>query len=327
MRLHQQVRRIYELYQKTNNLGLLITDGPHSDTQDLQLPVFRWFNRFLKGEDPPIEMAAKRFFDPQQLRVFETLPPDQLNTRIQQIFPSTGSTNSQATRAPDLQVLRDSVFGGWPEDESSITPELVAKEDRQGIRRRHYTLTTQTGVELSLIVLQDSKVRKPREVVLEVLDSTSWTNSAASFLWLGGETVQGIAELRQTMQHDRCALAFFAPRLVEPAKAFSDKAKWNQIRRRYMLLGQTLDGMRVWDIRCGAQALKSLPEFRNTRLVLRAQGPMGVNAAYAALFEPQVSRLELSAMPSSHMEGPDYLGVLRFTDISNVLAALGDRLK
>jgi hypothetical protein len=94
-----------------------------------------------------------------------------------------------------------------------------------------------------------------------------------------------------------------------------------------MLLGQTLDGMRVWDIRCGAQALKSLPEFRKSRLVLRAQGSMGVNAAYAALFEDQVSGLQLSAMPSSHLEAPDYLGILRFADIPDVLAALGDRLK
>ena len=62
VRLYNQTRRIYALYGKTNQLGLLITDGPHADTQDLQLPVFRWFNRFLKGQDPLIEMAAKDFF-------------------------------------------------------------------------------------------------------------------------------------------------------------------------------------------------------------------------------------------------------------------------
>src|SRR5207248_4864907 len=59
VRLHGKVRRIYELFGASTNLGLLITEGPHRDTQDLQLPVFRWFNRFLKGEDPLIEIDRK----------------------------------------------------------------------------------------------------------------------------------------------------------------------------------------------------------------------------------------------------------------------------
>ena len=86
MRLYNQTRRIYQLYGKTNQLGLLITEGPHADTQDLQLPVFRWFNRFLKGQDPLIEMAARDFFPPDQLRVFDKLPEDQVNTKIEETF-------------------------------------------------------------------------------------------------------------------------------------------------------------------------------------------------------------------------------------------------
>ena len=76
MRLHEKTRRIYDLYGASTNLGLLITEGPHADTQDLQVPVFRWFNRFLKQEQPLIEMAAKQFFAPAQLRVFDKLPED-----------------------------------------------------------------------------------------------------------------------------------------------------------------------------------------------------------------------------------------------------------
>ena len=52
VRLHDKTRKIYSLYGAADKLGLLITEGPHMDTQDLQVPVFRWFNRFLKGEEP-----------------------------------------------------------------------------------------------------------------------------------------------------------------------------------------------------------------------------------------------------------------------------------
>src|SRR5947208_14368000 len=58
VRLHEKVRRVYEGSGAADTLGLLITEGPHKDTQDLQLPVFRWFNRFLKVEDTVIDTAA-----------------------------------------------------------------------------------------------------------------------------------------------------------------------------------------------------------------------------------------------------------------------------
>ena len=99
-----------------------------------------------------------------------------------------------------------------------------------------------------------------------------------------------------------------------------------QVRRRYMLLGQTLDSMRVWDIRCAASALTGLAECKDAPLCLRAKGQMGVNAAYAALFEPAIQHLELEALPASHQQGPDYLNVLRVWDIPQVLGSLGERV-
>ena len=38
-RLHWKVRSIYELYHANSNLALMISTGPHKDTQDLQVPV------------------------------------------------------------------------------------------------------------------------------------------------------------------------------------------------------------------------------------------------------------------------------------------------
>ena len=128
------------------------------------------------------------------------------------------------------------------------------------------------------------------------------------------------------MQSGKLALAFFAPRGVEPAGWQANAKKANQVRRRYMLLGQTLDSMRVWDIRCAARALKALPEFRKTPLYIRADRQMGVNAAYAALFEPEIQKLELEALPASHAQGPDYLNVLKLGDIPQVLEMLGERV-
>jgi dienelactone hydrolase len=334
VRLYTQTRRIYQLYGKTNQLGLLITEGPHSDTQELQLPVFRWFNRFLKGQSPLIEMAAKDFFLPDQLRVFDKLPEDEVNTRIDESFvpkavlPGPPATPAEGERrqAEYLSALRNKVFAGWPAENAAVALKLSGRSSENGLRCQAYTFASQPDVNLLLLVLQDAKVKRPEKVLLTVLDAESWTNAPARWLWLGGGTAEDWARLQQEMQTGNTALAFVAPRGVEPSKWLSDAKKSNQIRRRFMLLGQTLDSMRVWDIRRAAQAVKALPEFKKTPLYVRAKGQMGVNAAYAALFEPEIQKLKLEGLPASQAEGPDYLNVLRVWDLPQLWGALGERV-
>ena len=333
VRLYNQTRRIYQLYGKTNQLGLLITDGPHADTQDLQLPVFRWFNRFLKGQTPLIEMAATDFFLPDQLRVFDKLPEDEVNTTIDESFvpkaappnPPANPAEAKKRQAEYLNALEAKVFAGWPEERGAVKLELRDQSTDTGLRCRAYAFDSQADVSLRLLVLHDAKVKKPEKVLLTVLDAESWTNAPGKWLWLGGGTAETMAMLRQEMQTRKLALAFFAPRGVGPSKWLSDPKKANQVRRRFMLLGQTIDSMRVWDIRRAAQAVKALPEFKKTPLYVRAKRQMGVNAAYAALFEPEIQKLKLEGLPASQAEGPDYLNVLKVWDLPRLWEALGER--
>ena len=231
----------------------------------------------------------------------------------------------QGAKAFDLAALRAKVFAGWPEERGPIKPELTGQATQGGLRLRMYAFSSQPDVNLLLFVLQDPKVKRPEEVLLTVLDTESWTNSSAKQLWLGGGTPENLSPLRQEMQSRKLALAFFAPRGVEPGKLLSDPKEAIHVRRRYMLLGQTLDGMRVWDIRCAAQAVKALPEFKKTPLHVRAQAQMAVNVAYAALFQPELAKLELENVPASHTDGPDYLNVLKVWDLPQLWATLGER--
>lgn len=82
MRIYEKVRRIYKLYDASSKLGLALAPGSHDEIPELQLAVLRWFNRYLKGEDKPVETAAKKFLTPEQVRVFTTLPADAINTNI-----------------------------------------------------------------------------------------------------------------------------------------------------------------------------------------------------------------------------------------------------
>src|SRR5262249_16424578 len=121
------------------------------------------------------------------------------------------------------------------------------------------------------------------------------------------------------------ALAFFAPRGLGPNAWSGDEKQLTKIRRRFMLLGQTLDGMRVWDIRRALQPVHYGREDDRGNLALHAEGAQGVNSLYAALFEPNVRKLELVDAPKSQREGPDYLGVLKICDIPQVIEAVKER--
>jgi len=122
VRLHEKVRNIYKLYNAENNLGLQITEGPHKDTQELRIHAFVWFNRFLKDENPLIDKPAVPFFEPEQLKVFDKLPEDQINTEIHESFVAKAPPPSVPQSADEwenqrrawMKSLREKSFRGWP---------------------------------------------------------------------------------------------------------------------------------------------------------------------------------------------------------------------
>jgi dienelactone hydrolase len=337
VRLHAKVDRIYQLYGATNNLGLLITEGPHKDTQDLQLPVFRWFNRHLKGEDPIIEMAATRFFSSEQLKVFDSLPADERTSRIDESFLPVSNPELPRNSA-DWQdqcrswkaVLAEKVFRGWPDTPPPLHLVTRGVETRGLSRIEVYAFTSQHDVQLRFYITIPDMSARATALRLTVLDQNDWRN------WVIKHGPQFPKALRLEQQFvgsssksDSAAVApgnsgeiqvCFAPRGLGLDAWSGNERKQTQIRRRFMLLGQTVDGMRVWDIRRAIKALRSIEELRGLPITLEAESAMAVNAAYAAIFEPGVETLRLAEVPASHRTGPDYLNVLRFLDVSEALA-------
>jgi hypothetical protein len=125
---------------------------------------------------------------------------------------------------------------------------------------------------------------------------------------------------REQALAEESVLAFVAPRGVGPTAWTAAEPKRTHLRRRFQLLGQTVDGMRVWDIRRALEALRSVKGLQGLPVWVRGEEQMAVNALYAALFETEVARLELSRLPRSHREGPDYLNVLRILDLPQAVA-------
>jgi dienelactone hydrolase len=323
--VYKKVRRLYELDGKGADVALQMAAGPHEDSQVLQLYALQWFNQHLKGENPLIESAAKDFFRPDELKVFDKLPADQINTRIQETFvpraaappPPKSKAEWQSQREEWRTALREKCFRGWPADVNSS--ELKVTRDPAEVRGAshasvtRYDFVSQDNIVLPLYLLEPAGVARSAltRVVLRPLDAAGWPRFLSGKLDMGS-------------QDGHTAWAFVAPRGIGPTQWTTDKTKQIHIRRRFMLLGQTLDGMRVWDVRRAIQTLRRIDGIANTPLTLEANREMAGVALYAALFEPKIQELVLDNLPLSHREGPDFLNVMRYLDVPQTVAMVAE---
>ncbi|MFN9911365.1 MAG: acetylxylan esterase, partial [Pirellulaceae bacterium] len=115
VRLHAGVRRIYDFYDAPEKLGLVITEGPHKDTQELQLPVMRWFNRWLKRDETPVANYAEKLFEPGELKVLAEIPADEITSRCYENFTALADDQAELQPAAAIAALREKTFGAWPD--------------------------------------------------------------------------------------------------------------------------------------------------------------------------------------------------------------------
>ncbi|MEX2186594.1 MAG: acetylxylan esterase [Pirellulales bacterium] len=316
LRTHRIVRRIYALHGAEKNLGLQITEGPHADTQELYTHAFVWFDRFLGGGRRPIDGPALPLFEPEELKVFDKLPADEINTKIDETFvakaaePKVPESKEEWDRMRDgwMKDLREKVFRGWPDDNS--VPMVNAGDNEQigqvSIRRFDFFRRDGARLNFSVWAYGDAKAGDVARLIVNGTDE-----SPTQFF--GPDDLTNRAyRILSTPRADANQSTVGAKRQV-------------QDRRRFMLLGQTLAGMQVWDVQRTIQAVRSMDEFKKSPLVLEARGDMAVIALYASLFEPGIAELRLYDLPTTLADGPDLLNVLRSHDLPAAVAMAAGR--
>ncbi|HWC88875.1 MAG TPA: prolyl oligopeptidase family serine peptidase [Pirellulales bacterium] len=340
-RIHNLLRPIYKLHDADKSLGLQISPGPHLDLQELQVAALHWCNRFLKHGEPLIDDAAVPLFEPEQLAVFEKgkLPPDQKNTTIHETFVPLAPPPKVPQSASEWQeqkkhwraALEKKVFAGWPRDPGSLNMRLVSHGQNRGLELAIYEFTSQPEVTLRLHVLRPVGAGQAEECTLGVCDQVEWHK------WLSIASGRFADQLKDESPPEPIAvgfgsissgsrqLAFVGPRGVGRSGWNASPAKQTQIRRRYMLLGQTLESMQVWDVRRAMQALRSLPDMDRLSLSIAGEGESAGLVLYASLFEPPVTEIQLSALPKSHREGPNFLNILRYLDTPQAVGMAAER--
>ncbi|MDF2374749.1 MAG: acetylxylan esterase [Verrucomicrobiales bacterium] len=347
--VYEKTRGLYESIGAGDNIGLAMYEGGHKDTQPLRVAAFHWFERHLKGKSIDEEMedtTAPKIFEPTELKVLDKIPGNERNTYIDDYFtrrvPRTLSVTANksdwaAKQALILNRLKSRTFRGWPSTSEDLNLTEDLRIERDGIAFSRWSFDSQNGIRLPLYMAAPAGADETELelTVLNPLSETDWNDFLTQIGAAFPEAFPGAAlpeldteayESEKKMHaSQKWSMVYLPVRGVGPTAWTSDEKERTHIRRRFALLGQTLDTMQIWDIRRGIQALRSRTDAETeiSPLWLQAGGHMAANALYASLFEPDIARLDLHDLPPSHREGPELLNVLRFTDLPEIAAIAG----
>ncbi len=323
-RVINRLERVYSLYGAGDLVDALVSIGGHAYRKDIRQGAFRFINIHLKNDPRPIddsevdlvveEGKVKKYpIAPEKLRVFPSdsdIPKDELNTTIDRHFvpmaavppPQAGKFN--AWKGSLQAELRRVTFRCFPER----IPPAKLLEQPAGDEMR---LESEEGIELRVkrLDLGEAKAKIER-IVLAVR---------------GEESNEPVSDwLRRTCRAgDALYLCF--PRGIGGTR-WTQKNPPNYVARSHALLGRTVDTGRVWDVIAAARFVRT-QHGSPLPVSVVGEGPGGILAAYAALWEPEIAGLVLRNPPQSHMDpaAPQLLNVLRVCDVQDVLGMLAPR--
>ena len=239
-----------------------------------------------------------------------------------------------------MKALVTKSFRGWPAKTTGGLRRIRAvSAERRGIALTGYDFTSQDNIRLRLYVAHRAGLKPDalKLVVLNSLDEQGW-NDFLAMMRVGFEAElgagdrklpkadkQAFEQTRKMFQSFPWGMAYVCPRGIGLTEWNRNKRKRVQIRRRFMLLGQTRDGMRVYDVVRAAQALRDVEGFSKVPLWMQGEREMAGVTLYASLFTPNVKRLDLWHLNRSHRDGPIFLNVLRYLDIPAAVAMAAER--
>ncbi|MDG2222921.1 MAG: acetylxylan esterase [Rubripirellula sp.] len=332
--VYSKTRRIYDLYEASDQLGLQITEGPHKDTQELRIHAFRWFNRFLKDDDSLIDKTAVKFFEPEQLKVFKELPSDERVTNIHESFVPAVNANELPKQRNEIQrasmdwmeSLQSHVFRGWPTVDEPLDVQITSSAEK--LYRVEFT--SQAPYRLECYFYRPQANSKALSV--HVLDQQQWESIspglAAAMPEAFTTTTPDQARWEQICdQQNGRNTAWIIPRGVGPTEWSRDLKTRTQIRRRFMQIGQTAATMQIYDVRRAIQGLRSVPNIEWSSLDVTASGEAAFWTLYASLWTPGIDRLSLLDLPTKNRDAPDLLNVSRFVELPHVVLMAAERIK
>ena len=311
----RRVSALYASYGKRDAFKNIVVNTGHKDSDYLREQAIRWFDKYLMGvEGRELDMTYEN--EPgEALAVFPDGPPaDARNYRVHEIFlptPEFRKFDSLAAwkkrREELMKLLRTRVFRNLPKE----APTLEAREERlPGEGMRDVYFTSEPGLELHGLIIRPGDAEGPLPALLYVASD----NDDRGYL-------QRIFRAPRP-EPDYVRFAVYPRGVGAPPLAHN---LWLDLFRNAMHTGNTLDSLRAWDVLRAFELLRSDKAVDGDRITVAGRGQAGILALYAAILDERIHQVLLLDPPSSHVEGPYFLNILRYTDLPEAAALLAPR--
>ena len=317
-RTYRKIRAVYDRLGVGDELVLNIVGGGHQDIPDIQVPAQRWFNHYLLGTDSLMDWRMEKECTPEALRVLDHEPEDQINTRVDELFTRKAKPIPEQIQAIGwencqrqwMEDLESKTFASWP---ANWPPTLTNIDSLQfgkvsivlkSLRTDPYTTLpfwvitnrNQSNGKLKVCVLDDLTWSRVKDVLHSSLIRSDVYFEDAMF-------PKDMEEAEQVI--------FLPMRGAGPASFSGKETAKVHLKRRFYLLGTSLEAMQTWDLVQGLKQIRIMyPAFRT----IYAEDKTAVQLTYATLFEDDF-QLHLNQPTTSHNSGPDLPNVLQFMDV------------
>ena len=309
-----KAKEIYGWYGIADKTGMFEVPGRHGYTKEQREKAVEFSDLWLRGKKSKITEKTFEKVPHEQLAalggVYAEHPPN-INASIQELLIPTAKLELyetraewEKTRAGILENLGSMVFRNMPRKVEPV------KKMEGGHGR--FAIETEPGIQVGMISYIPESAG-PKQAAVLYIASEGETEVTGLWNFMKAYPFKGYAASRH---------------MVYPRGIGS--GVWNStikqsVERSAMLLGRTLDDMRLYDVLCAVDYLASHPSFDNTQLTVVGKGIQGLLGAYAAILDPRITRVILYSPPLTHKTGPVFLNILRYTDVPQALAMLAPR--
>ena len=313
----RQIGALYRAYGKPEALRSLGEDAGHEGTELQRSEMIHFFDKYLMGiPERPIDLAVEET-DPRDLVVFPTgAPADASNYLLPELLSPPATLMAPATREAWetrkqalLADLREHVLVDVADVLRRAPGQLLAASgSEQGWSEG--SLEGDSGIPIRLQVNRPQDLKPGRPALLYVASE--------------GETTSSIARALMSVRASHTAVVVIVyPRGVSATPW--DETFRRQAMRNAIVIGQTVDSMRLRDVIEATHAVLNDPQVNRNRVVVCGKGVSAGLALYAAILVPEVAEVVLIDPPESHRQGPYFLNVLRYTDLPEAAALLAPR--
>jgi hypothetical protein len=327
--LHSDIKKMYELYNKTENISLVETPGGHSYHQLSRESIHSFFLKHLMGKDVSpedvgdIDVSEESKLSEEELKVYKDgIPENDLTTTIQDSFVQLAKAPKikddkalSAYRDTVKSFLKEKTFGAFPKIPVPFDEKLEFRSvDGRKFGWNIYSFVPEEGWRLNVDFhfRNDTTEKKSLMIILKNYDEERW--GAESF-------ISGL--------DNNWNIAYFEARGIGET-GWDPALQWH-VRRASAWTGRTIASMQVYDLLRCIEFCRTLPQVDTEKIGIAAKDGMTVVALYAALLDGQCGQLILKNPPATQDvtsrndgkgEATEMLNCLRVTDVNHLPALI-----